>query len=70
MVWVRYDRDSKATRTFLRTDGDLADAVRDAAEEVSIEAEMIIEAEAFQTGALAASVIGLMMVVVGIVLAP
>ena len=56
MGFVDYQRDSKATKAFLRTDGDLAEAVRLAAEEVAIEAQMVIEAEAYQTGALAASV--------------
>jgi hypothetical protein len=55
-MFVDYQRDSAATRRFLRSDGDLAAAVRDAAEEAAIEAQQIIEAEAFQTGALAASV--------------
>lgn len=56
MGFVDYQRNSAETRKFLRGDGDLAAAVRDAAEEAAIEAQMVIESEAYVTGDLAASI--------------
>jgi hypothetical protein len=55
MVWTDYRRDSAGTRRILR-DGDMADAVEAAAEDVAEEARAVIASEAYKTGALMWSV--------------
>jgi hypothetical protein len=56
MGFVDYERNDRATAAYLKRNADLADAVGAAAEDVAAEAEYIVASEAYETGALLASI--------------